>query len=357
MGLIYSKLKIFHYKDKLDSLPATTDAILPPIHIRLKPTNLCNHRCSYCAYSEDNMGVFGKTDVQRVFIPKEKVIEIIDDIIEMGVRAVTFSGGGEPLTYQYILDVVKKLADSPVKFATLTNGARLQGEVARLFAERGSWVRVSMDGWDDQSYSEYRRVAHGEYTKIMNNMKNLKSFGGKCYLGVSLIINEQNPTHIYEMLRRLKDVGVDSVKMSPCLVTENVGETNSYHRSFFDRVKAEIARAREDLADLHFEIFDAYTELDAKYAKDYTWCPYLQILPIIGADLNVYTCPDKAYNLDTGVIGSIANQRFRDFWFSGKDKFFKVNPSVHCNHHCEANPKNRLVLDYLNSEPDHLSFV
>jgi len=38
------------------------------------------------------------------------------------------------------------------------------------------------------------------------------------------------------------------------------------------------------LADNNFEIFDAYYELDAKFKKEYTWCPYSQILPVIGAD-------------------------------------------------------------------------
>jgi len=43
-------------------------------------------------------------------------------------------------------------------------------------------VRVSIDGWDDESYSSYRNVEKGEFTKVMRNIENFKKINGKCYL-------------------------------------------------------------------------------------------------------------------------------------------------------------------------------
>lgn len=357
MGILYTKMKIFNFKDKLNSLSRTVNEIMPPIHIRIKPTNICCHNCKYCAYGKNNLTIFGKDKIKKTFISKEKIVEILSDIAEMGVKAVTFSGGGEPLVYPHILDSIKELFKAGIKFSSLTNGALLQGELAKYFALHGTWVRVSMDGWDDKSYSYYRGVPHGEFTRIMTNMKNFRKYSGKCHLGVSLIIDKINAPHIYKIASNLKDIGVDSVKMSPCLVNDNAVDNNRYHRLFFKDVKLQIKKVTKNLADDSFEVFDSYAELDEKFKKDYNWCPYLQILPIIGADLNVYSCPDKAYNLKNGCIGSIKNQRFKDFWFSDKNKYFKINPSVHCNHHCETNQKNKLILEYLNIDKEHLNFV
>lgn len=356
MGLLYTKMKIFHFKDKIDSLPKTTDKIMPPIHIRMKPTNICNHNCWYCAYRADNLQL-GIDMKRRDYISQEKMMEIINNVVDMGVKAITFSGGGEPFCYHYLLETVKKLSQTSVKFAALTNGARLQGEVAKIFAYCGTWLRVSMDGWDDESYSSYRRVPEGEFTKVMSNMENFKKIGGKCYLGVSLIVDKNNAPYIYKFIERLKNIGVDSVKISPCIVSNDGIENNKYHQPIFEKVKQQVEKAIENLAEDKFEVFDAYHELDEKFKKEYTWCPYLQILPVIGADLNIYSCQDKAYNLGEGLVGSIKNQRFRDFWFSDKNKFFKTNPSVHCNHHCVANAKNKLILDYLNVDKKHLEFI
>jgi len=349
-------MKIFHFKEKIDSLPKSINKIFSPIHIRIKPTNVCNHNCWYCAYRSNNLQL-GKDMAKKDYIPPEKMSQIIDDIVEMGVKAVTFSGGGEPFCYPYLLDTVKKLSQTPVKFSALTNGALLEEELAEIFAHYGSWLRVSMDGWDDKSYSFYREVPKGEFAKIMRNMETFKRLGGKCYLGLCLIIDRNNAPRIYEFINRVKNIGVDSVKVSPCIVSNDGIRNSKYHQKIFNKVKIQIEKAVKNLADDKFEILDSYHELNEKFKKDYSWCPYLQILPVIGADLNVYSCQDKAYNLDEGLIGSIENRRFKDFWFADKNKFFKINPSLHCNHHCVANTKNKLILDYLNIEKEHLVFV
>jgi len=354
--LLYSKMKIFHFPEKLKSLPAENSEILPPLHIRLKPTNICNHNCIYCAYKKDSLQL-GKDMKQKNFIGKEKMFEIIDDISDMGVKALTFSGGGEPLCYPYILETAEKLCHTPVKFALLTNGEKLEGPVAEIFAHHGLWIRVSMDGWDDESYSYYRHVKHGTCTKIMKNMENFIKLKGRCKLGVSIIVDKHNFSHVYSFIKLLKDTGIESIKVSPCIVSNSGVENNSYHSSIFNEVKEQTNRAMSDLADEHFEIFDAYHKLDERFDKDYAWCPFLQILTVIGADLNVYSCQDKAYNLDNGFLGSIVNKSFKEFWFSDKNNFFKIDPSRNCNHHCVANGKNKLIHEYLYLDYNHIDFV
>lgn len=356
MGLLYTDKKIFHFTDKLDSLSQDVDKILAPLHIRIKPTNVCNHSCSYCAYRAEGLQLGQDMNVKD-FIPQEKMMEILDDIIEMEVGAVTFSGGGEPFCYPFLLDAVKKLAGSPVKFASLTNGARVTGEVAEVFAHSATWLRVSMDGWDDESYTRYRGCADGEFTRILTNMENFKKLGGACYLGVSLIVDRTNSSHVFDFVKRIKDIGVDSVKISGCVVSNSGAENNGYHAPVFNLIKEQAQRAVRELSDQHFEVFDSYHSLSDKFSKKYQWCPYLQVLTVIGADLNVYSCQDKAYNLTDGLLGSISETRFKDFWLNGKEKFFRINPSHVCDHHCVSNDKNRMLLDYLEADPEHLAFV
>lgn len=356
MGNLYTKTKIFHFKDKLNSLPKENGQILPPVHIRIKPTNVCNHNCSYCSYRVKGIQL-GQDMSERDFIPEKKMNEIIDDLIDMGVRAVTFTGGGDPFCYKFFLPIIKKLAASSIQFASLTNGSLLKGEIAEVFAKNATWLRVSMDGWDDKSYSEYRGVKYGEFTKVVNNIKEFKSYKGSCYLGASIIVDRKNFDHIFDLVRMLKENDVDSVKISPCIISNDGQENNAYHEPILAKVKEQAERARKEFGKEGLEVYDAYhTQLES-FKKKYTWCPYLQILPVIGADQNIYSCHDKAYNLKVGFIGSIKNQSFKDFWFSDKNKFFKIDPFKDCNHHCEANSKNEIILDYLDADLEHLVFV
>lgn len=351
---VYSSLKIFHFPEKLNSLPRE-QAITAPVHIRWKPTNRCNHRCRYCAYRDDALQL-GQDMSELDVTPREKALEIARDIVAMGVRAVTFSGGGEPLAFPHLLEVGQVLHDGGVKLATLTNGALLAGELAAFFARNAVWVRVSMDGWDDASYSRYRGIKDGEYSRIMRNIEKFSALGGDCVLGVSLIVDAENAVHVPESLRRLKEAGVSSVKVSACVVSNDAAENNAYHAPHFALVRDHIARAKNELEDAGFEIVDAWHTLDDRFNKGYDWCPFSQVLAVIGADLGVYPCQDKAYNKDA-LLGSLDGQSFRQFWETGKQRFFMIQPCRDCVHHCVANDKNKMILDYLQQSDGHGDFV
>ena len=106
---LYSDLKIFHFPQKIDNLGHDMP-VTAPVHIRLKPTNKCNHRCRYCAYRSSDLQL-GKDMRIADTIPQGKMFEICKDIVAMGVKAVTFSGGGEPLMYPYLLEGARILKE------------------------------------------------------------------------------------------------------------------------------------------------------------------------------------------------------------------------------------------------------
>jgi MoaA/NifB/PqqE/SkfB family radical SAM enzyme len=353
---VYSKFKIFHFPEKIFSLPKEKSTILPPVHIRIKPTNACNQHCYYCSYRADNLQL-GKDMNERDKIPKEKMFEIIEDLEGMGVEAITFSGGGEPLIYPYILDTIKRIVKNrKLKFAFITNGVALKEEISELIAEYGSWVRISIDSWDSESYSKHRKVPKEQWDQVIKNIETFSGKTRKCSLGTYVIVDKNNVTHLFDMAKLFKEIGVHSLKISGVVVSDNAEENDRYHSGFFDKAKEEILKAKRILENENFEISDTYHYESGNFKKYYEWCPYLQIRPVIGADLNVYSCQDKAYN-QGGLLGSIKSTRFRDFWLNNKGKFFKINPKVDCNHHCVANSQNEIILDFLNIYRDHLEFV
>jgi len=355
MALLYTKMKVFHYREKLASLPAEVESLTAPLQIRIKPTNACNHNCYYCAYRVANQDL-GQDMNLKDSIPREKMMELLDDCIAMGVKAITFSGGGDPFCYSYLQESVEKLAKSPIKFAALTNGSLLSGDIADLFSHNGTWIRISMDGWDDNSYVDYRGCRHGEFSSIIANMEQFKKIGGPCYLGVSIIVDQKNCNHFYGLIALLKDIGVDSVKISPCIVSNSGQNNNEYHSAIYATVKDTILKAKSDFESDDFEIFDSYHGQLETFEKHYPWCPYVQLVPVIGADLNLYSCHDKAYS-HGGILASLKEKRLIDAWFHDKKMFFKIDPSRDCNHHCVSHEKNILIHEYLNADTNHLDFV
>lgn len=356
MENVYSQVKMFHFHDKLNALGR--GEISGPIHVRIKPINACNHRCFYCCYRSEDL-FLGELLDEKDMIPEAKMREIVSDLKDTGVRAVTFTGGGEPLLYPFFVATAKSLLASGIKVAVLTNGSRLSEERAEVLARGASWVRISIDATDGPSLAETRQVPEDEFGRIM---KNIESFSrrktGDCELGINLIVTRQNAERILDFMSRMKDAGANHVKVSECVVSTVGKENNDYHQPHFASVKAQIKRAEETLNDAGFRVIDKFHDFDDKYAKRYRTCPFIHFLNVIGADQKVYTCQDKAYTED-GILGDLKHQSLKDLWKSDdyRRKLLGVDPSGICRHHCVSHGKNLTLIDYLSTDRRHLEFV
>lgn len=351
---VYSALKPFHFTGHLAAM--RVGEIPPPVHVRIKPTNVCNHGCYFCAYRSDSLSL-GEDMNSRDRIPREKMLEIIEDLKVMGVRAVTFSGGGEPLIYPYFAETVEKLGAAGIKIGCLSNGSQLRGKVADAMAQHATWLRISIDGWDGISYAQSRSVPVAEFDKVIDNIAAFSRRESECTVGASLIVDRANAGHLAELAGNLKLAGVAHVKVSACIVSNDGAENNRYHASIEATVKRQIGLMR-CLEDDGFAVIDHYHRLPEMFTKDYERCSIANMLTVIGADACVYSCQDKAYT-DSGRLGSLDGRRFLEFWFSKENKarLSRLNPRAGCRHHCVADAKNRALNDYLATDDAHIGFV
>ena len=225
---------------------------------------------------------------QKDQIPENKMLEIVEDLIDMKVKAVTFSGGREPFLYKPLIKVSKKLINGGIQIASLTNGSKLEGELAEFFTHNGTWLRISLDAGDDQSYSASRGVRDGEFTRTLKRIRDFVKLQGSCVLGISLIVDQTNAEHVYYIVQLLLETGVHNDKISLCVVSKDGTENNLYHQPNYSSVRSQIDRLLDESSNSDFELFDAYHELETKFAKDYEWCPFLQALcVIIGTSMSI----------------------------------------------------------------------
>jgi len=354
MSVYYSSLKFLRFGDHLQALEQ--GKIVAPVHIRVKPTNHCNHKCWYCAYRTDELAL-GDEMVEKDYIPADKMLALAHEFVEMGVKAVTFSGGGEPLLYKPLPKIIDVLATGGIRVAALTNGSNLKGSVADAFAQHGTWVRVSLDAWDDDSYVKSRGAKPRDFSQLIENIRAFTARDTKCVLGVSLIVGHDNHPHIAEICAQLKDCGVNHVKVSGAVVSNDIAGNNVYHSPIKEEVARQIALARP-LSDATFSVLNHYHDLEDRFEKHYHTCPFLQFLTIVGADQHVYTCQDKAYT-KSGRMGSIADSTFKEFWFSDENQQLlkSFDPAERCRHHCVSHSKNLAIHEYLSLDQEHSYFV
>lgn len=341
----YSKLKIFHHMQKMDAI--LNGKLTPPIEVRLKPTNRCNHGCFYCVYDTSFSSIH--PNIKKIDeIPIKKIEEILENFSQMGVKSVIYSGGGEPLFHPNAERFLETTVRNGLELAIISNGQLLDGKKAEILAEHAMWVRLSIDYCDLETFVKSRHRPRHLFDKIIENVKNfVKIKSKKCEFEVAYNVHEFNYDRIIEATKFFKDLGFNNVRFGPVWKPSFL----EYHTPFREIVKQNLIKAKEMYDNKHFRVGDSYTrdfELSGTSTRKYQTCYWMQICPAIGADQIVYTCANKAYD-PTGAIGSLKDKSFEKLWKSKKALYMyqKFNPEKECKHQCTADEKNLIIDEWV----------
>ncbi len=350
----YSHLKILWHPDKLQAL---RDGVMTaPLYVRIKPTNRCNHRCFYCSYADKDLKL--RESVQSFDeIPWKILKEAISDLADIKIKAVTFSGGGEPLMYPYIEDAFKLILKKKIDLSLITNGQLLCGKKADLLS-RAKWVRISMDSCKSKTFSKIRGISEKSFHVIATNIRAFaKKKNKSCELGINFVVTHQNADQVYDMAKFVKGLGVNHIKYT-ARITRNLF---AYHKPFKDIVVEQIYKAQKKFGDSTFKTVNKYEDdfvLSMKAKRTYHFCPMVQVLTVIAADSKVYLCHDKAY-VPSGEIGDLKKKMFKEIWFSSKTKkiFKNLDPVKQCRHHCVYDQRNIFINQIISKPDSHANFI
>lgn len=350
----YSDLKMFYHTDRIKGM--IKGERVAPVYIRIKPTNVCNQNCFYCGYA--NNRVFENREVdRRESIPWEILERTILDLSKMRVKAVTFSGGGDPLVYHSIEQALEMVHNLGIDYSIITNGQALEGKVID-YLKYAKWVRISFDASDKETYENIRGIK--TFDKVISNIENFarqKETG--CVLGINCVISKQNAHEIFAICKLVKDLGADNIKLD--CIRVKAGEMAVYHQAIKNDVCQQIERAKHLLEDETFKIVDKYTndiELEDCYEKKYTKCYIQNLFAVIAADSKVYRCHQRAY-MKSGEIGDLTAASFKEIWYSQDtiNNASNFNPKNECAFRCAFDERNELLNEFMDMDKNHVNFI
>jgi len=166
------------------------------ISTHISPTSKCNLACPYCSVKQRERGHS---------IPMETIMRYVDALIEYGLKAVILTGGGEPLMYDNINDLVRFLKfRRDLEVALITNGTQC-GQLDPVCWGLFSWVRVSLNA-----------VAFGKF--------NLRTeyITPECTVGASAIYagEQAKPEFLQQCATEADRINAEYVRVLPdCLLT------------------------------------------------------------------------------------------------------------------------------------------
>jgi MoaA/NifB/PqqE/SkfB family radical SAM enzyme len=348
MSIAYSSFKPAWHIDRIADIRAGRDAV--PTHVQLIISDLCNQNCSFCGYrselgfsSEQFADDLGNRNPSR-FIPTAKCKEILDDCAALGVRAIQFTGGGEPTVHPDHLEIIGYAQSLGLRTALVTNGIRLKDDPVFRNLD---WLRISLDAGTEETYLRIRESRM--WPKALKAIELAGTFE-KPYFGVGFVVTPDNYREIMPAAKIAKTRGAKYLRLSAVFSKSGAAP----YRGIYDSIKNDIRETR-GLCGPDFAIVDFFgdrvDDLD-EGAPDYSFCGAQQFTLYVAGNQKVYTCCTNAYTA-LGEIGDLRTQRFADWIKTYRRYDFDAK---RC-HTCQFHQKNRTINYLLDPAPTHVDFT
>ena len=330
MKNIYSKKsKIFNPQSKIT---ANVDRVVEfletgntsPVLIEVDPSNACNHACAFCLSSYIHFDKYKGTETfSRAVMPRDMLMGLCRDFVDMGVRAVNWTGGGEPTLNKHLKEAIEYCGSHGIKMGMFTNGTLFdKWDMFDALVDNMTWVRISVDAGTRETYNNVRRARGKQnWDKMVENLTKLievnNSKGKKIDIGVGYVVSPDTYHEIVDFAKFFKNFDLTYCQYKPEIVIREDGGEQRELEFWRDKVGPLLAEAEEILGDKFqvngYKFEDLATDRE-KFGRNYKKCLGSQISPCIGADGHIYVCTNhrgwKQYSYGCLYDG----KTFKEIW-------------------------------------------
>lgn len=318
----FQPLKLLRHASRVEA--SLRGDVVYPISVEIDVSNVCPHDCPFCSFGTSTSQ--GYRQQNWVTFPTPRMLTLLEEMAECGVKSVTFTGGGEPLVHRQAAAIFEK-ASQHVEWGLVTNGLLLKGPVADVVAKHAKFVRVSLDAGTPETHAFTHGLPVGQfqYHQILDHIRALreKADGSeraeRLVIGASFCVMDQNWRELYQAAKNVKDHGGDYLEVRPTYPTEWRGDGwgKALSPTNADAVQIELTHARLHLDDHAFRII-GMTERFSNVASDtpvkhYAKCRIGDLTTVIGADGRGWHCCVHR-GVDYFTYGSFLHGSFKDIW-------------------------------------------
>lgn len=323
---VYDDAKLRHFPDRVQ---AFREGRLPaPVQVLVSLSDTCNHRCRWCTYRDADSPVSelflranGSPPVRQ--LPVGLALCLVRDLADLGVRAVQFTGGGEPMLHPNFGDVLHAALYWKLACAVVTNGTRCRDDWLPHLA-RCAWVRVSINAGTEATYRRVHRCGRGEWDRAWAFVRDLACAGPD--VGVSMVCTPDTAAEAPALVGRAREAGAAYARVTadyrhPGGPPEPWGDLARFERPGF-RVLTPPPPAMQPPTRPE--------------------CWYQYIAPFVGGDGVLYRCCNTSYTA-RGRVGSLHESPFPVLWRTLAGETFDARGCPECAFTAKNEAIGRLV--------------
>ncbi len=170
--------------------------------MELELSRTCNLKCIYC-YAESGSQLADELSF-------DEIINALNQGIDLGARKIIVLGGGEPMAYPRIMDVLWAIREKGVEIELFTNGTLLTQEIAEEFKRLEVNPVIKFNSLRPE-IQDYLAGKGGAYESIRNGLELLLNAGypsDTLSLGAQTVICQPNYEELPEMWRWLRSKNI-----------------------------------------------------------------------------------------------------------------------------------------------------
>lgn len=345
--------KVLYQTDSFCEWDKTGDTSAP-VTVKIDLTNVCNHDCPGCI----DFDLIANDNNQLSLQQLEKTLP---ELKQMGVKAINYTGGGEPTTHKDFAEIVKKTNENGLEVGLICNGSRFHkipmNEILHMF----TWIRISLDAYDEETHKR----THGEKAKFSQTVENIKQLveikkQQKCdtTIGAGFITNQHADMdrNIDKFVSMCRDWGVDYAQLRPSfgfLFDYKSISSKEWKNIFKELKKYETDKFKVYIDEKKFEKIHSG---DTK--RNYSYCHAQSFKSTtISATGHVYICCSLSGRPE-GYIGNIKDKSFSEIWNGRQRRETLDKLSVKkCPALCVGDNLNEFLENYKNNKPVHKNFL
>lgn len=346
--------KILYHADRLAAIKAGKKPA--PINLEIDLSNRCSLGCEWChfAYTHTRGPLAGKVDVPNGRIlggdlmDYELAKSIIVQAKAMGVRSVTWTGGGEPTLHPRFDDIVTFAHRHGMPQGIYTHGGHITAERAALLKSTMQWVYVSLDECTAADYKKSKGV--DSFEAAVNGIYKLTQAEGDATVGVGFLIHKDNCEHMAKMAKLGTKLGADYVQFRPIVTyDQNNPSERADNAAWVDDALSMYWSVDKRLPVLFdAERFEMYRDWNG---RSYTTCQWTQAQAVITPNGKVWNCVNKREHA-AALLGDLNEELLADVWLRSGACRVDGDCRVMCRGHI-AN----ITLDAIMTEPPHKDFI
>jgi radical SAM protein with 4Fe4S-binding SPASM domain len=348
----FTPMKLLRHADKVEAM--LRGAVVYPISVEIDLSNVCNHNCPWCSFNGFRQENWQHFDGGRV-------IALLDELAEVGVQSITFTGGGEPLVHKDADAIFQKCADVGMQFGVVTNGRKLAGPVADVIGKHATFVRVSLDAGTTQTHQMLHGTAMPEYTRILGNLLALREKARpELTIGASFCVFDSNRHEIGMAARRVKASGANYLEVRPVFPTEwrGGGFSNPLTEEHLDEARANLEAAKAEWDGDGFRVIGMIRRFEqvTDKTKPYDACRIGPLTTVINADGYIYHCCIQR-GMPAFKAGSVLEKPFKDVWWNARHQQMVSDINIANCPPCRYDGYNQIIAEAFMGDALHANFI